>query len=106
MFHSFDLVGTSSNVTSIKDLINKLALSDSRIFISGPTGSGKELIARKIHNKSKRNNGPFIILNGALLDIKKYEEELFGVKLNQSPIQNENFQEKKGVGNNWYSDDI
>ena len=46
LFHSFDLVGTSSNVTSIKDLINKLALSDSRIFISGPTGSGKELIAR------------------------------------------------------------
>ena len=86
LFHSFDLVGTSSNVTSIKDLINKLALSDSRIFISGPTGSGKELIARKIHNKSKRNNGPFIILNGALLDIKKYEEELFGEEKNDGSI--------------------
>ena len=86
LFHSFDLVGTSSNVTSIKDLINKLALSDSRIFISGPTGSGKELIARKIHNKSKRNNGPFIILNGALLDIKKYEKELFGEEKNDGSI--------------------
>ncbi len=86
LFHSFDLVGTSSNVTSIKELINKLALSDSRIFISGPTGSGKELIARKIHNKSKRNNGPFIILNGALLDIKKYEEELFGEEKNDGSI--------------------
>ena len=86
LFHSFDLVGTSSNVTSIKDLINKLALSDSRIFISGPTGSGKELIARKIHNKSKRNNGPFVILNGALLDIKKYEEELFGEEKNDGSI--------------------
>ena len=86
LFHSFDLVGTSPNVTSIKDLINKLALSDSRIFISGPTGSGKELIARKIHNKSKRNNGPFIILNGALLDIKKYEEELFGEEKNDGSI--------------------
>ena len=78
LFHSFDLVGLSQNVISIKDKINKLALSDSRIFISGPTGSGKELIARQIHNKSKRNQSPFIILNGALLDVKKYEEELFG----------------------------
>ena len=78
LFHSFDLIGVSSNVTSIKEQINKLASSDSRIFISGPTGSGKELIARKIHKKSKRANGPFIIINGALLDIRKYEEELFG----------------------------
>ncbi len=78
LFHSFDLIGISSNVTSIKEQINKLASSDSRIFISGPTGSGKELIARKIHKKSKRANSPFIIINGALLDIRKYEEELFG----------------------------
>ena len=63
---------------SIRDQIEKLALSDSRIFISGPTGSGKELIARKIHKNSNRNKGPFIILNGALLDNKKYEQELFG----------------------------
>ncbi len=78
LFHSFDLVGKSQNVQSIKDQINKLAISDSRIFITGPTGSGKELIARKIHKKSKRFKGPFVILNGALLDVKKYEEELFG----------------------------
>ena len=78
LFHSFDLIGSSQNIISIKDQINKLALSDSRIFISGPTGSGKELIARKIHNKSNRSNSPFVILNGALLDVKKYEEELFG----------------------------
>tara|TARA_B100000424_G_C22902074_1_gene479775 strand:+ start:41 stop:1396 length:1356 start_codon:yes stop_codon:yes gene_type:complete len=78
LFHSFDLIGSSQNIISIKDQINKLALSDSRIFISGPTGSGKELIARKIHNKSNRSNSPFVVLNGALLDVKKYEEELFG----------------------------
>tara|TARA_A100001035_G_C27767044_1_gene494201 strand:+ start:474 stop:1829 length:1356 start_codon:yes stop_codon:yes gene_type:complete len=78
LFHSFDLIGSSQNVLSIKDQINKLAHSDSRVFISGPTGSGKELIARKIHNKSTRSNAPFIVLNGALLDAKKYEEELFG----------------------------
>ena len=78
LFHSYDLIGKSQNISSIRDQIQKLSLSDSRIFISGPTGTGKELIARKIYKKSKRNKGPFIILNGALLDIKKYEEELFG----------------------------
>ena len=53
-------------------------MTDSRIIINGPSGSGKELIARKIHKKSKRNTKPFVILNGALLDNDKYELELFG----------------------------
>ena len=70
LFQSFDLIGTSQNTISIRDQINRLSISDSRVFINGPTGSGKELIARKIHNKSKRSNNPFVILNGALLDIK------------------------------------
>ena len=78
LFHSFELIGVSPNIDKIKDQISKLSTSESRIFINGPTGSGKELIARKIHKLSKRKNGPFIILNGALLDIKKYEQELFG----------------------------
>ena len=86
LFHSFDLVGKSQNVIAIKDQINKLAFSDSRIFITGPTGSGKELIARKVHKKSNRNNNPFIVLNGALLDVKKYEEELFGEEKNDGSI--------------------
>ncbi len=78
LFHSFELIGSSTNIEKIKDQISKLSMSESRIFINGPTGSGKELIARKIHKLSKRSNGPFIILNGALLDVKKYEQELFG----------------------------
>ena len=64
LFQSFDLVGRSSNITSIKDQIQKLSQSESRVFISGPTGSGKELIARKIYKNSKRKNGPFVIING------------------------------------------
>ena len=78
LFHSFDLIGNSQNIEKIKEQIEKLSNSESRIFIYGPTGSGKELIARKIHKLSKRNKGPFVILNGALLDVKKYELELFG----------------------------
>ncbi len=78
LFHTFDLVGKSLNIKSIQNLIEKVSLTQSRVFIYGPTGSGKELIARKIHKLSKRNRSPFIIINGALLDNKKYELELFG----------------------------
>ena len=64
LFHTFELVGKSSNILSIKDQINKLSKSESRIFISGPTGSGKELISRKIHKNSTRSKEPFVIING------------------------------------------
>jgi len=86
LFHSFELVGNSQNIEKIKDQVTKLSTSESRIFINGPTGSGKELIARKIHKLSKREKGPFIILNGALLDVKKYEQELFGEEKNNGSI--------------------
>ena len=78
LFSSYELIGDSKNIISIKDQIDKISVTDSRVLINGPSGSGKELIARKIHKNSKRNNKPFIILNGALLDTDKYEQELFG----------------------------
>ena len=86
LFHSFELIGKSQNISSIKDQIEKISQSESRIFISGPTGSGKELIARKIHKNSKRNKKPFIIINGALLEAKKYEMELLGEEKNDGSI--------------------
>jgi two-component system nitrogen regulation response regulator NtrX len=86
LFYSYELVGISDNIKSIKDQINKISVSESRIFINGPTGSGKELIARKIHKKSKRQKGPFVILNGALLDSKKNELELFGEEKDNGSI--------------------
>ena len=78
LFYSYELIGDSNNIKNIKDQIIKFSASESRIFINGPTGSGKELITRKIHKKSERRNGPLIILNAALLGIEKYELELFG----------------------------
>ena len=86
LFHSFDLIGKSSNITAIKDQIQKLSQSESRVFISGPTGCGKELVARKIYKNSKRKGNPFIIINGALLDAKKYELELFGQEKDDGSI--------------------
>jgi len=78
LFSSYELIGDSKNILTIKDQIDKISITESRVLINGPSGSGKELIARKIHKKSKRNNKPFVILNGALLDSNKYELELFG----------------------------
>ena len=86
LFYSYDIVGISNNIVNIKDQIEKISISESRVFINGPTGSGKELIARKIHKNSKRSKGPFIILNGALLDNEKYELELFGEEKSDGSI--------------------
>jgi len=86
LFYSYEIIGNSQNIETIKNQIDKISVSESRVLINGPTGSGKELIARKIHKKSKREKKPFIILNGALLDIKKYELELFGEEKNNGSI--------------------
>ena len=86
LFNSFDIIGESKNIINIKDQIKHLASSDSRIFITGPIGSGKELIARKIHLISNRKNKPFVIINGALLNSEKYERELFGEELSDGSI--------------------
>ena len=86
LFNSFEIIGKSKNVINLKDQINHLGSSDSRIFISGPIGSGKELVARKIHLISSRKNKPFVIINGALLNIEKYEKELFGEESSDGSI--------------------
>ena len=78
LFHSFELIGKSPTILKTKKIISKLSTSESRVLISGPTGSGKELVARKIHKSSLRNKEPFIIINAALLKEKTYERELFG----------------------------
>ena len=96
LFHSFDLIGKSNNIISIKDQIEKLSQSESRVFINGPTGSGKELVARKIYKKSKRSKGPFVIINGALLDTKKYELELFGEEKKDGSILYGAFEKASG----------
>ncbi|MDC0354089.1 sigma-54 dependent transcriptional regulator [Candidatus Pelagibacter sp.] len=78
LFSSYDLIGDSKNILNIIHQIKKISITESRVFINGPSGSGKELIARKIHKSSNREKKAFIVLNGALLDTNKYELELFG----------------------------
>ena len=78
LFHSFDLIGESIEILKIKKTIEKLSAAESRILITGETGTGKELVARKIHKNSYRSEKPFIVFNAALLHEKKYEKQLFG----------------------------
>ena len=78
LFHSYEIIGNSQAIQKIRNLITKLKKAESRIFISGPAGSGKELVARQIHKQSSRAKKPFVVVNGALLDPQKYELELFG----------------------------
>ena len=86
LFHSFELIGKSSSTLKVKKIIEKLKTSESRILISGPTGSGKELVARKIHKNSLRSKEPFIIINAALLKENTYEKELFGEEFDDGNI--------------------
>ena len=86
LFHSFELIGNSPSILKIKKIIEKLSTSESRILISGPTGTGKELIARKIHKNSLRSKEPFIVINASLLKEKTYEKELFGEEFEDGNI--------------------
>ncbi len=86
LFHSFELVGKSPAIVKIKKIIEKLSFSESRVLISGPTGSGKELVARKIHKNSPRSKEKFIIINAALLKETTYEKELFGEEFDDGTI--------------------
>ena len=78
LFHSFDFIGKNPEILKILKTIDKLALAESRVLITGKTGTGKELIARKIHKSSNRSENPFIVFNAALLQEKNYEKHLFG----------------------------
>ena len=97
LFHSYDIIGQSASIEKVKSLISKLSETESRVFISGPAGSGKELVARQIHKQSSRSSNPFIVVNGALLDPAKYELELFGSE-NSDGIMNYGFFEKAKNG--------
>jgi two-component system nitrogen regulation response regulator NtrX len=75
---NIDMVGISSEIKAIKELIEKVAPTDAKVLITGENGSGKELVARWLHQKSKRANGPLIEVNCASIPSELIESELFG----------------------------
>ena len=73
-----EMVGQSNAIQKIKDTIEKVAHTDARVLITGENGVGKELVARWIHEKSNRNNGPMVEVNCAAIPGELIESELFG----------------------------
>ncbi|HEU5145568.1 MAG TPA: sigma-54 dependent transcriptional regulator [Chryseosolibacter sp.] len=74
----FEMIGESQAVKEMQDMIDKVAPTDARVLITGPNGSGKELVAKSIHEKSKRANGPLVEVNCAAIPSELIESELFG----------------------------
>jgi len=74
-----ELIGFSPVITQIRSKISRIAPTNSRVLITGPSGTGKELIARQIHAQSDRADSPFVAVNAASMVPQRVEEELFGV---------------------------
>ncbi|NOX94312.1 MAG: sigma-54-dependent Fis family transcriptional regulator [Alphaproteobacteria bacterium] len=74
------LVGSSSSITTLRNIIERVADARSRILITGPPGSGKEMIARLIHTNSQRESRPFVVASAASIAPERMEQELFGIE--------------------------
>lgn len=75
---AYDMVGDSPPIQQVKDMIERVAPTDARVLITGPNGTGKELVARWLHEKSNRAGGPFVEVNCAAIPSELIESELFG----------------------------
>ncbi|MCC1484536.1 sigma-54-dependent transcriptional regulator [Winogradskyella immobilis] len=75
---NYQMIGESDSIGRIKDMIDKVAPTDARVLITGPNGTGKELVAHWLHQKSDRNKGPMIEVNCAAIPSELIESELFG----------------------------
>lgn len=75
---NYEMVGESELITIIKNIIEKVAPTDARVLITGGNGTGKELVAHWLHQKSQRSKGPFIEVNCAAIPSELIESELFG----------------------------
>ena len=80
-----ELIGDSVSAAALRAQVDKVAPTGSRVLIHGPAGSGKEVVARMIHARSRRAEGPFVMLNCATLNPARFEEELFGVEAGTDP---------------------
>lgn len=75
-----ELTGDGSAIASLRSAIDRVAPTGSRVLITGAPGAGKEIVARMIHARSRRSEGPFVVLNCAILAPERFEAELFGVE--------------------------
>ncbi|WP_136667056.1 sigma-54 dependent transcriptional regulator [Flavobacterium sp. H122] len=75
---NYEMIGSSDPINHIKEMIEKVAPTEARVLITGPNGTGKELVAHQIHERSERSTGPMIEVNCAAIPSELIESELFG----------------------------
>ncbi|MBV9992464.1 MAG: sigma-54-dependent Fis family transcriptional regulator [Alphaproteobacteria bacterium] len=80
-----ELVGQSSAISQLRQLVEKIAPTGSRVMVTGPSGSGKEVVARLIHARSRRAGNAFVAINCATMEPSRIEAELFGVEGGDGP---------------------
>jgi two-component system, NtrC family, nitrogen regulation response regulator NtrX len=91
-----DLTGGSAAAAALRQLIGKVAPTGSRVLIRGATGTGKEVVARLIHQKSQRASGPFLVISAASIRPEGMEQELFGVEQNGRVVKTGLFERAHG----------
>lgn len=75
---NYEMIGDSEEINQIKEMIEKVAITDARVLITGPNGTGKELVAHWLHEKSERSKKPLVEVNCAAIPSELIESELFG----------------------------
>ncbi len=82
-----ELIGQSAPLVALRQAIEKVAPTESRVLVTGPAGAGKEVTARILHNLSRRSEGPFVVLNAAAMAPERMEIELFGIEATASDAE-------------------
>lgn len=101
-----ELIGRSAAVNQLRQTIAKVAPTNSRILIVGPSGSGKEHTARMIHQASARTDGPFVVINAAAITPERMEAELFGIDLSAGSEQRKSGALEEAHGGTLFIDDV
>jgi two-component system nitrogen regulation response regulator NtrX len=103
-----EMIGASEGLTRVREMIEKVAPTDARVLVTGPNGSGKELVARAIHAKSNRSDGPLVEVNCAAIPSELIESELFGHEKGAftSAIKQKNGNFETATGGTLFLDEI
>lgn len=101
-----DMVGKSGAISQVRQLIDRVAPTGSRVMIFGPPGSGKEITARVLHVHSRRADGPFVVINCAILHPDQIETELFGIEGDENGAGRKTGMFERAHGGTLYLDEV